>query len=161
MSESSSPRRGKWLSFGKERAALMFPDTWISNQHLFLHLIICNFFYHLQIGQAATGEFSPNPCWWAGRGGERGTDSNQGPLRKDHSQFSLPTLSSWSLQALNIYFIPQYTSPLQSPFSRVPCYGACRSHSKLDWNPDLDPTLQPYKCLYYLQQMNEMKLLSY
>lgn len=57
----------------------MFPDTWNSKQDLLLHLI-CNFFNHLLAGEAATGEFSPNPCWWAGRGGERGTKRNERPF---------------------------------------------------------------------------------
>lgn len=46
----------------------MFPDAEISKLHLVQHLAINNFFCHLLVGEAATGELSQTLCWWVGRG---------------------------------------------------------------------------------------------
>lgn len=94
----------------------MFPDARISKPYLPLHLIIYDFFCHILVGEAATGEPSQNLCWWVGREGRRERGGGGGGealmvtmlLRwKTYAppasyMFSLPTLSSRSLQTASV-----------------------------------------------------------
>jgi len=76
----------------------MFPDDQISKLYQLLHLIICNFFCHLPVGEAVTGELSQNLRWWVRKrrrkGGRRrrrrGAYGNLAPSVEDLCTTSQP-----------------------------------------------------------------------